>query len=45
MPNIERPTGFNEMPPEPSFIYTDGVRGDTLDDQLSNLVLWMGAAP
>ena len=42
MPNIERPTGFNEMPPYPSFIYTDGVRGDTLDDQLSNRVLWKG---
>ncbi|MEX0329821.1 MAG: BNR-4 repeat-containing protein [Puniceicoccaceae bacterium] len=40
MPNIERPTGFNQMPAYPSFIYTDGVRGDTLDDQLSNKVIW-----
>jgi hypothetical protein len=38
MPNIERPTGFNEMPAYPGFIYTEGVRGDTLDDKLSNRV-------
>ena len=41
MPNIERPTGFNEMPPYPSFIYTDGVRGASLEDQLSNKVIWV----
>ncbi|MEX0326498.1 MAG: BNR-4 repeat-containing protein [Puniceicoccaceae bacterium] len=40
MPNIERPTGFNQIPANPSFIYTDGVRGDTLEDQLSNKVIW-----
>jgi hypothetical protein len=38
MPNIERPTGFNEMPLYPGFLYTEGVRGDSLDDQLSNKV-------
>lgn len=36
MPNIERGTGFNEIPNQPSFIYTDGVRGEALHDQLSN---------
>jgi hypothetical protein len=41
MPNIERPTGFNEMPAHPSFIYTDGVRGDALEDQLSNSIWWI----
>jgi hypothetical protein len=41
MPNIERPTGFNEIPEHPGFIYTDGVRGDALDDQLSNRVWWV----
>jgi hypothetical protein len=38
MPNIERPTGFNEMPLNPGFLYTDGVRGDGLDDQLDNQI-------
>lgn len=38
MPNIERPTGFNEMLLYPAFLYTDGVRGDALDDQLENQV-------
>ena len=41
MPNIERPTGFNEMPAHPSFLYTDGVRGESLEDQLSNKVWWV----
>ena len=41
MPNLERPTGFNEMPPEPALIYTDGVRGEALGDQLSNRVWWL----
>ena len=41
MPNIERPTGFNEMSSHPGFIYTDGVRGDSLGDQLSNRVWWV----
>jgi hypothetical protein len=41
MPNLERPTGFNEMPSEPALIYTDGVRGEALGDQLSNRVWWL----
>lgn len=41
MPNLERPTGFNEMPEEPGLIYTDGVRGEALGDQLSNRVWWL----
>lgn len=41
MPNIERPTGFNEIPDRPTFIYTDGVRGDGLQDILSNHVYWI----
>lgn len=40
MPNLERPTGFNEMPEEPGLIYTHGVRGEALSDQLSNDVWW-----
>ena len=40
MPNLERPTGFNEMPEEPGLIYTHGVRGAALTDQLSNEVWW-----
>lgn len=34
---------FNEMPPEPALIYTDGVRGEALGDQLSNRVYWLPA--
>lgn len=41
MPNIERPTGFNVVPTQPGFIYTNGVRGDALHDQLSNQVWWV----
>ena len=41
MPNIERPTGFNRMPERPSFIFTEGVRGESLDDRLSNRVWWI----
>ncbi len=40
MPNLERPTGFNEMPAKPGLIYTHGVRGEALTDQLSNEVWW-----
>ncbi len=40
MPNIERPTGFNQMPPNPAFIYTDGSRGTSLSDVLSNRVIY-----
>jgi len=41
MPNVERSTGFNEMPERPTFIYTDGVRGEGLQDILSNHVFWI----
>jgi len=41
MPNVERPTGFNEVPAFPSFIYTDGERGQNLEDQLDNRVWWV----
>jgi len=41
MPNIERPTGFNEIPDQPSFIYTDGVKGDALHDVLTNHIWWV----
>lgn len=41
MPNLERSTGFNEMPAEPALIYTDGVRGEGLGDPLSNRVWWL----
>ena len=41
MPNVERPTGFNQMPARPTFIFTDGVRGDGLQDILSNHVYWI----
>jgi hypothetical protein len=45
MPNIERPTGFNEMPASPSFVYTDGVSGGALHDQLSNQVIFVSGTP
>ncbi|MEJ6601727.1 MAG: BNR-4 repeat-containing protein [Opitutaceae bacterium] len=45
MPSIERPTGFNEMPAYPSFIYTDGVVGSSLHDQLSNKVIYVPGTP
>ena len=41
MPNLERPTGFNEMSAEPALIYTDGVRGEGLGDELSNRIYWL----
>jgi hypothetical protein len=44
MPNIERPTGFNDIPMYPAFLYTEGVRGDALDDQLSNQVWFIRPA-
>jgi hypothetical protein len=40
MPNLERPTGFNEVPENPSMIFTDGGRGVGCDDVLKNKVLW-----
>lgn len=44
MPNLERRTGFNAVPHGNSFIYTAGVRGAALTDQLSNEVWWVPAA-
>lgn len=41
MPNLERPTGFNEIGRYPSFVYTIGSRGETLESQLSNEVWWV----
>lgn len=41
MPNLERPTGHNQMPEHPSLIFTDGSRGTSLDDKLSNNVWWL----
>jgi hypothetical protein len=40
MANVERPTGFNEVPTNPGMIYTDGGRGAGCDDVLKNKVLW-----
>lgn len=40
MPNIERPTGFNDVPENPGMIYTDGDCGSGCDDVLKNEVLW-----
>ncbi len=41
MPNLERATGFNEMPLSPRYLYTNGGRGTTLNDVLSNEVWWV----
>ena len=41
MPNIERRTGFNEIGPAPSVIYTGGEAGGALTDQLTNQVWWV----
>ncbi|MEQ8767866.1 MAG: BNR-4 repeat-containing protein [Planctomycetota bacterium] len=40
LPNLERPTGFNEIG-TPSLLYTDGERGEKLTDMLSNGVHWV----
>lgn len=40
MPNLERPTGFNEVPQYPGMIYTDGDSGPGLSDMLQNKVVW-----
>ena len=41
LPNLEKPTGFNETPARPSFIYTEGDAGAGLKDVLRNRVWWM----
>ncbi len=40
MPSLEKPTGFNEVPPHPGLIYTAGSAGSGLGDVLSNQVWW-----
>ncbi len=40
MPNVERPTRFNDVPEIPGMIYTDGGRGAGCDDVLKNKVFW-----
>lgn len=40
LPNLEKPTGFNEVPPRPGVIYTSGGAGVGLGDVLSNEVCW-----
>ena len=38
--NLERPTGFNEIPEHPGMIYTEGTAGAGLGDILRNKVWW-----
>jgi hypothetical protein len=38
--NLERPTGFNEIPVHPGMIYTEGTAGTGLGDILRNKVWW-----
>ena len=40
LPNVEKPTGFNETPPHPGVIYTAGGAGAGLGDVLRNQVWW-----
>jgi hypothetical protein len=40
LPNLERPTGFNETPAHPAMIYTAGPPGGGLADMLRNKVWW-----
>jgi hypothetical protein len=40
MPNLERPNGFNDVPANPSLIYTDGECGLDCDNMVQNKVLW-----
>ena len=40
MPNLERPNGFNDVPANPSLIYTDGECGVGCDNMVQNKVLW-----
>jgi len=40
MPNLERPTGFNEVPVHPGMIYTDGDCGSGCNDVMQNKVVW-----
>lgn len=40
LPNLEKPTGFNETPPHLGMIYTAGGAGAGLGDVLRNQVWW-----
>ncbi len=40
LPNLEKPTGFNEVTAHPGVIYTAGSSGSGLGDMLSNKVWW-----
>lgn len=40
LPNLEKPTGFNETAANPGMIYTEGVSGGGLVDMLRNKVWW-----
>jgi len=40
LPNIERATGHNTVPPAPGMLYTEGGRGDTNLELVSNNVYW-----
>ncbi len=40
LPNLEKPTGFNEVPAHPGMVYTEGVAGAGLGDVLRNRVWW-----
>jgi hypothetical protein len=42
LPNIERATGFNQIPDRPAIIYTSGGPGEKNTDLLSNRVYWAG---
>lgn len=41
LPNLEVQTGFNTVAEGPGLIYTEGERGDGLDDVLNNKVHWL----
>ena len=42
LPNMERPTGHNRVTGRPGIIYTEGTRGDTNLQLVSNNVRWIG---
>ncbi len=42
LPNIERATGFNQVPDQPGIIYTSGGPGEKNTELLSNRVYWAG---
>ena len=41
LPNLEVQTGFNTVTERPGLLYTEGERGDGLDDVLNNKVHWL----